>query len=217
MKMMKPHEKKLVITGISTLSIGAVLGIAAVLLGGRMPSVSQTLQWAEVVSSKKYIISYFLLIYAYLIPIVGFWGIHKLFGSDRRSYLLSFWGMILAILGSALPMASIGVAAFASPATARMFFSHGIDVVTLTKDVFTSNVMIYMLLAGVYYLAGITLLGIVIWRNGDRRLRIASISLIAHGVLIILPEQVFVNLSSWILLLISGISLLVHARSCLKE
>ena len=209
---MKSHERKLIIIGLYTLVLGAILGLVAVLLVSNLPSAQQTAQWAKVVSAKPYTISYYLLMYAYLIPIMGFWAIHRLFSAEKTPYLLSFWGMILSILGSALPMASIGVSAFAYPAIARMFLSHGLDVASLTKDMFPSNAMVFLLFSGLYYLAGIVLFGIVLWKHPGPLLKIASISLILHGLLIILPDLVLVNLLSWIFLLASSVLLIIYAR-----
>jgi hypothetical protein len=214
---MKSYERKLVLAGLYTLAFSAILGLLAVLLIGELPSTQQTAQWAERVSAGTYTLSYYLLIYAYLIPIMGFWAIHRLFAQEKRFYLLSFWGMILSILGSALPMASIGVTAFGYPALARMFLAHGLDIVSLIKDILNSNTMIFLLFSGLFYLTGIVLFGIVLWRNSGVLLKVASISIILHGILIIMPDKLFLNLLSWGFLLASSILLIIHARRTSTE
>jgi len=214
--MMKPFEKKLVLTGLSTILVGAILGLLAVLLLGELQPLENPSVWAEFVSSRKYLTSYYILAYAYLIPIIGFWAIHRLFSSDKTTYLLSFWGMILSILGSALPMASMGISMFAIPAFARMFISHGFDVVILTEGVFTTGNIIFMLFSGLYYLIGIILFGIVLWKSQSPSMKTASILLILHGILIILPEQIIINALSWIFLLISSALLIGFARKNIR-
>ena len=124
--------------------------------------------------------------------------------------------MILSILGSALPMASTGISMFAIPAFARMFISHGLEIVLLTKDIFTSGNIIFMLFSGLYYLIGIVLFGIVLWNKQAPLLKVASILLILHGILIILPENIIINTLSWLFLLIRSILLIGYSRQTFK-
>lgn len=205
---MKSYQRKLVLVGLYTFVLSALLGLTAVLLVGKLPSAQETAQWAERVSASTYTTSYYLLLYAYLIGMVGFWAVHHLFSNDKTSYLLSFWGMILAIIGSALPMASLGVSAFVYPALGRAFLTRGLDVIPLISGIFNPNTMIFLLFSGVYYLVGIALLSIVLWRNKGVLLKAASIALLLHGVLIIMPDQIFINLLSWVFLLLTAIPLI---------
>jgi len=210
--MMKHYEQKTVLFSLYTFLVGGVLGLIATLLLGEVPSVENTAQWAEYTSNNTYTISYYLLIYAYLVPIPGFWALHRFFSEERTSYLLSFWGMILSILGSALPMAAMGVSAFAFPAFARMSMSDGLDIVAITGNISTPSTTIFLLFSGLYYLAGIILFGIVLWKNRNLSLKIASISLILHGILIILPEQVIVNILNWAFFLLSSSIVIVYSQ-----
>jgi hypothetical protein len=209
---MKPYEKRTVLFSLYTFLVGGILGLIATLLLGESPSVENTAQWAEFTSSRKYTIAYYTLIYAYLIPIPGFWALHRLFSGERTTFLLSFWGMVLSILGSALPMAAMGVSAFAFPAFARLSLSSGLDIAALAGNIFTPSTMIFLLFSGFYYLVGIILFGIVLWKRRNPSLKIASISLILHGFLIILPEQIIVNFLSWAFFLLSSIIVIVYSQ-----
>ena len=209
---MKNYEEKIIKFSLSTLLVGGILGLIATLLLGESPSVDNAAQWAKLTSSNTYTISYYLLIYAYLIPIPGFWALHRLFSEERTAFLLSFWGMILSILGSALPMAAMGISAFAFPAFARTFLSEGLDIAALTGDIFTPSTVIFLLFSGFYYLVGIILFGVVLWKRHNLLLKIASISLILHGFLIILPEQIFINFLSWSFLLLSSIIVIGYSH-----
>ena len=210
--MMKHYEQKTVLFSLYTFLVGGILGLIATLLLGDSPSVENTAQWAEFASSNKYTIAYYSLIYAYLLPIPGFWALHRIFSEERTTFLLSFWGMILSILGSALPMAAMGVSAFAFPAVARMSLSDGLDIAAITGNIFTPGTMIFLLFSGFYYLVGIILFGIVLWKRRNLSLKIASISLVLHGLLIILPEQVIVNFLSWAFFLLSSVILIVYSQ-----
>jgi len=209
---MKLYEQKTALFSLYTLLVGGILGLMATLLLGEMPLVENTAQWAEFTSSNTYTVSYYLLIYAYLIPIPGFWALHRLFSEERTTFLLSFWGMILSILGSALPMAAMGVSAFAFPAFARMSLSEGLDIAALSGNIFTPSAMIFLLFSGFYYLVGIILFGVVFWKHKNLSLKIASISLVLHGFLIILPEQIIVNFLSWVFFLLSSIIVIVYLQ-----
>jgi hypothetical protein len=209
---MKPYERSLAFIGIYALLLGAILGIIAVILLWNLPSMQQTELWAEEVSDPTYTISYYILMYAYLIPIIGFCAIHKLFSEEKISHILSFLGMIFSIIGSALPMASIGVSAFAYPAIARMIISRDLDLAILLNDILASKNMIFLLFSGFYYITGIILFGIVFWRDSNPLLKTASIFLILHGILIILPNLSIINLLSWIFLLLSSIMLIVYTQ-----
>jgi len=215
--MMKPYEQKTAFASLCTLLVGGILGLIATLLLGESPSVENTVQWAEFTSSNIYTISYYLLIYTYLIPIPGFWALHRLFSEERTTFLLTFWGMVLSILGSALPMAAMGVSAFAFPAIARMSLTDGLDIATLTGNIFTPSTMIFLLFSGFYYLVGIILFGIVLWKRRNPSLKVASISLILHGFLIILPEQVIVNFLSWAFFLLSSMIVIVYSQKHLRN
>ena len=210
--MMKPYEQRTVLFSLYTLLVGGILGLIATLLLGKSHPVENTVQWAEFSSSNTYTISYYLLIYAYLIPVPGFWALHRIFSEERTTFLLSFWCMILSILGSALPMAAMDVSAFAFPAFARKFLSEGLDIAALTGNIFTSGTMIFLLFSGFYYLVGIILFGIVFWKRHNLSLKIASLSLILHGFLIILPEQVIVNFLSWTFFLLCSIIVIVYSQ-----
>lgn len=214
---MKHYERKTVLYSLYTLLAGGFLGLIATLLLGDMPSVENAAQWAEFTSSSKYTGSYYLLIYAYLIPIPGFWALHRLFSEDRTTFLLSFWGMVLSILGSALPMTAMGVSAFAFPAFARISMSDGLDIAALTGNIFTPGTIIFLLFSGFYYLVGIILFGIVLWERRDLSFKIASLSLILHGFLIILPEQVIVNLLSWVFFLLSSAIVITYLQKNLRN
>ena len=210
--MMKHYEQKTVLFSLYTFLVGGVLGLIATLLLGEVPSVENTAQWAEFTSSSKYTLAYYSLIYAFLIPIPGFWALHRLFSEERISFLLSFWGMILSILGSALPMAAMGVSAFAFPTFGRVYLTQGLDIAALTGNIFTPGTKIFLLFSGFYYLVGIILFGIVLWKSRNLSLKIASVSLILHGFLIILPEQVIVNFLSWAFFLLSSVIVIVYSQ-----
>ena len=210
--MMKHYEQKTVLFSLYTFLVGGILGLIATLLLGESPSIENTAQWAEFTSSNKYTLAYYSLIYAYLIPIPGFWALHRLFSEERTTFLLSFWGMVLSILGSALPMAAMGVSAFAFPAFARMSVSEGLDIASLTGNLFTPGTMIFLLFSGFYYLAGIILFGVVLWKRRNLSLKIASISLVLHGFLIILPEQIIINFLSWAFFLLSSVIVIFYSQ-----
>ena len=209
---MKHYEQKTALLSLYTLPVGGILGLAATILLGEMPSVENSLQWAVYTSSNPYTISYYLLLYAYLIPIPGFWALHRLFSEERTTFLLSFWGMVLSILGSALPMAAMGVSAFAFPAFGRVYLTQGLDIAALTGSIFTPGTMIFLLFSGFYYLVGIFLFGVVLWKRNIPSLKIAGISLILHGFLIILPEQIIVNFLSWVFFLLSSILVIFYSQ-----
>lgn len=214
---MKDYERKAVLFSSYTLLVGGALGLFATLLLGEMPLVENTAQWIEFTLSNKYTIAYYLLIYAFLLPIPGFWALHRLFSEERTTFLLSFWGMILSVLGSALPMAAMGISAFSFPAFARMYPSGGLDIVALAGNIFTPGTVIFLLFSGLYYLVGIILFGIVLWKRRNLSFKIASISLILHGILIILPEQIIVNFLSWAFFLLSSVIVISYSRKHLEN
>ena len=215
--MMKHYKQRTVLYSLYTFLVGGILGLIATLLLGESPSVVNTALWAEYTSSTKYTIAYYSLIYAYLIPIPGFWALHRLFSEERMTFLLSFWGMILSILGSALPMAAMGVSAFAFPAFARMSLSDGLDIAALVGDIFTPGTVIFLLFSGFYYLVGIILFGVVLWKSRNLSLKIASILLVLHGFLIILPEQVIINFLSWAFFLLSSVIVIIYSQKLLRS
>jgi len=77
--------------------------------------------------------------------------------------------------------------------------------------------MIFLLFSGFYYLVGIILFGVVLWKSCNLSLKIASISLILHGFLIILPEQIIINLLSWVFFLLSSVIVIAYSQKYLKN
>ena len=109
-------------------------------------------------------------------------------------------------------MAAMGVSAFAFPAFARMYLSEGLDIVAFAGDIFTPGSMIFLLFSGFYYVVGIILFGVVLWKHRNLSLKIASIFLILHGFLIILPEQISINFLSWAFFLMSSVIVIVYSQ-----
>ena len=114
-------------------------------------------------------------------------------------------------------MAAMGVSAFAFPAFARMSLSDGLDIAALVGDIFTPGTVIFLLFSGFYYLVGIILFGVVLWKSRNLSLKIASILLVLHGFLIILPEQVIINFLSWAFFLLSSVIVIIYSQKLLRS
>jgi hypothetical protein len=66
------------------------------------------------------LISQYLYILAFAIPFFGFWALY-IFLTHRNKERLAFWGLMGAILGTALPLATLGVLAHTSPIVGKLY------------------------------------------------------------------------------------------------
>ena len=104
-----------------TFPASGILAIIALLLRRFAGLPGQNLvEWAEVVSSSVYLISQYGYILAYVLPFFGFWALYMVL-MQCKVERLAFWGLMGTLLGTGLPLTTLGVFAYASPVMGRLF------------------------------------------------------------------------------------------------
>jgi len=206
---MEHTKKRLEMLGLYTFILSSMLGLISVALLPAIPALSDAASWERLQSSNVYQIANYLLIYAYIVAIPGFWAVFNRYAQNRKQDVMGFWGMTLAIFGSAIPLISIGINTFVYPVLMQL----GADQAALIgESIFKGSTTVFLLFSGLFYLTGIVLLSVLILKQRKPLCTVAGIALILHGVLIIMPAQVMVNLTSWLLLLCAGILLIINAE-----
>ena len=211
---MKTVQNKLIKFGLFTLTISAIMGIISVVLSQNTPFITDINAWKTLVTNHAYIASNYLLIYAYIIAIPGFWAVYKMIAKTPKNMISGFIGMMLAIFGSAISLIPIGINAFVYPTLVQLGFD---QLGTLQKTLFSGHTMIFFLSSGVYYFVGILLLSMNIFKEKTRTAVFAGTLLVIHALLIILPESLYINLISWVSLLLSSVLLIVIFNNSVKE
>jgi len=181
--MQLPSNKRLVIS-LWTLPISGVLAIGALLLRKFivLPGNDQ-LEWAQMVTSNSYLTAQYIYILAYIIPFLGFWALY-MYLSQQHLEKLAFWGFTGTLLGTALPLTTLGVFSFASPAIGDLYLQGNVNAPQIINEIAFGPSMILAGLPGAFlYVGGCTAFGVAIWKSGILP-KWSGVLLALHGIFI---------------------------------
>jgi hypothetical protein len=165
--------------------------------------------WAEVVASSNYLVSQYLYILAYVIPFLGFWALYMILLQQNQEKL-AFWGLVGTLLGTGLPLTTLGVFAYASPAMAQLYLAGETHLPQVITEIAMGSSMVMGLPGAVFYVSGCIFFGISIWRAFPPA-RWAGILFGLHGTLVSFGFGSPLMLSlSWIFLIASSIWLVIE-------
>lgn len=167
--------------------------------------------WAEVVASSNYLISQYLYILAYVLPFLGFWALYMtLLQHDQEK--LAFWGLVGTLVGTGLPLTTLGVFAYASPALGKLYLLGDSHLPQVITEIAMGSSMVMGLPGAIFYVSGCILFGIAIWRTFPTA-RWAGILFGLHGLLVSFGFGSPLMLAlSWVLLIASGTGFLMIAQ-----
>ena len=149
-----------------TLPISGVLGMAVLFLRKFIGLPGEDLiEWATVVSSKSYLISESLYILAYVLPFFGFWALYMILMKQGQE-TSAFWGLMGTLLGTGLPLTTMGIFAYASPALGKLFLQGDTHLPqVITEIALGPSMVVGMPGAFLYVGGGCILLGWAIWKS----------------------------------------------------
>ena len=163
--MQFPSNKRLILC-LWTLPISGLLAIGALLLRKFivLPG-TDLLEWAQMVASSSYLTAQYIYILAYAIPFLGFWALYMVL-MQHGLEKLAFWGLMGTLLGTALPLTTLGVFAFASPAIGDLYLQGNTQAPQIINDIaFGPSMMLAGLPGAFLYVGGCIAFGIAIWRS----------------------------------------------------
>ena len=201
--MQYPKTKRLIIS-LWSLPVSGVIAIIALYLRdfASLPG-EDLLSWAQVVSSNNYLLSQYMYILAYVLPFFGFWALYMVL-LQHNLERLGFWGFMGTLIGTALPLTTLGVFAYASPEMGRLYLVGEEHLPQVITDIALGSSLIMGTLGAFLYVGGCALFGIAVWKSGILA-GWAGILLALHGLLISFGfSSPPVIVLSWIFLIVSG-------------
>jgi hypothetical protein len=187
-----------------TLPLSGLVAIVALLLREFVGLPGENLvAWAQVVSSDTYFVSQVLYIAAYVVPFFGFWALYMILGRLQRERL-AFWGLMGALLGTGLPLTTLGVFTFASPELGRLYLQGHTNLPQVITDIALGSSMILGLSGAVLYVGGCILFCIAVWQCKTLP-RWAGVGLALHSLLIAFGFAIpLLLVLGWVLLVLAG-------------
>ena len=187
-----------------TFPASAILAVVVLLIRGFVSLPGENLgEWAEVVSSGSYLVSQCGYVIAYVAPFFGFWALST-YLSEAGNERLAFWGLMGALVGTALPLTTLGIFTYASPALGRLYLLGDTHLPAVITEIAMGPSMVLGTAGAAIYVLGCVLLAVGIWKSGALP-RVPAIMIALHGVLIAFgfgsPAAL---VASWVLLGVAG-------------
>lgn len=201
---MQLPSKKRILLCLWTLPLAGVLAILSLLLRRYVVLPGEDLaEWAQTVVSSRFILAQYLYIVAYVIAFFGFWALYMVL-MQRRVERLAFWGFMGTILGTGLPLTTLGLVGYASPALGRLYLQGDTHLPQVITNIAMGSSMVMGLPGAFFYVGGCILLGVAVWKSGASAKWTGAIFAL-HGLLVSFGFGSSLLLTlSWICLIVSG-------------
>jgi len=199
----KPPKGR-ILAGLWTFPVSGLVAIVALFLRNfvNLP-VGDIAEWAESVSSGNYLIAQYLYILAYVVPFFGFWALY-MYLAQKQKERMAFWGLMGTLLGTGLPLTTLGVLAYVSPVFGRLYLQGDIHLPQLINEIAMGSSMVMGMPGAFLYVGGCLLFGIAVWQSGTIN-KWAGAALVLHGLFIAFGFGMPVVLVlSWVLLIAGG-------------
>jgi len=201
--MQYPSKRKILLC-LFTFPLSGVLALVALFLRKFVGlPIGDLAAWAGVVASKSYLMGQYLYILAYVLPFLGFWALYMVL-MQRNGEKLAFWGLVGTLVGTGLPLTTLGVFAYASPALGKLYLQGDTHLPQVITDIAMGSSMVMGLPGAIFYVSGCLLFGLAIWRSGALT-RWSGVLFTLHGLLVAFGFGSPLMLAlSWFLLIASG-------------
>ena len=209
--MQKPPKVRILV-GLWTLPISGVLALIALFLRKfvNLP-VGDITEWANSVASKSYLIAQYLYILAYVVPFFGFWALY-MYLAEKQKERMAFYGFMGVLLGTALPLTTLGVLAYASPVIGRLYLQGDTHLPQMINEIAMGSSLVMGMPGAFLYVGGCIFFSAAVWQSGTIN-KWAAIALALHSLLVAFGIGMPVPLVlSWISLIICGIMFVVGAQ-----
>jgi hypothetical protein len=202
--MQFPKSKRLIIC-LWSLPISGILAIFALFLRNFVGLPGENLlEWAQAVSSNAYLFSQYMYILAYVLPFFGFWALY-MYLLQHNVERLAFWGLMGTLIGTGLPLTTLGVFAYASPELGRLYLSGDTHLPQVITEIALGSSLVLGMPGAFIYVGGCTLFGIAVWKSGALT-RWSGILLALHGLFLSFgfssPPLIILG---WVCLIFSGV------------
>jgi hypothetical protein len=198
---------------LSTFIFAGIMGLVGVLLRGPVPLPSVDVDaWASAVTNNQYFVAQVLILFAYVLPFLGFWGLYASLSDQENVERIAFWGFMASIIGTSLAIATLGVFSYISPVLAENYLMGDHQSPEIITQVATGKPAAINLLGGFLYLLGTLLLGIAVWRSNSQPKWIGLL-LGLHGISLVFGFMYYpLLILSWLFFLAAGVWLFIIFR-----
>lgn len=210
--MLFPSKRKILLC-LYTFPLSGSLALAALILRKFVNIPGEDLaEWAGVVASGNYLTAQYFYIVAYVLPFLGFWALYMLL-MRRNVEKLAFGGLVGTLLGTGLPLTTLGVFAYASPALGKLYLQGDTHLPQVITEIAMGSSMVMGLPGAFFYVCGCALFGVAAWKSGLPT-RWAGVLFALHGLFVSFGFGSPLMLSlSWLLLIASGIGFIMSAQN----
>ena len=201
--MQFPKTNRLIMC-LWTLPISGILAISALFLRKFVGLPGEDLvEWAQSVSSNIYFISQYTYIMAYVLPFFGFWALYMVLLRDNLEWL-AFWGLMGTLIGTGLPLTTLGIFAYASPEMGALYLSGDTHLPQVITRIALGTSMASGIPGAFLYVTGCTLFGVAIWKSRTLA-RWSGVLLAFHGLFLSFGfSSPPIIVLGWLCLVISG-------------
>ena len=209
--MQKPPKKRILLS-LWTFPISGFMAIVALLLRKfvNLP-VGDIAEWARDVVSRSYLTAQYLYILAYVIPFFGFWALY-MYLAHKSKERIAFWGLMGALLGTGLPLTTLGFLAYVSPVVGNLYLQGNTNLPLVINETVMGSSMVMGIPGAFLYVGGCILFGIGVWQSGTIN-KWAGVALALHSLFIAFGFGMPLLLTlSWVLIVASGIMFILGVQ-----
>lgn len=202
---MQSPPKRRILAGLWTFPISGLMAIVALFLRKfvNLPGGDLT-EWANTVVSRQYLIAQYLYILAYVLPFFGFWALYMILAQKNRERF-AFWGLMGALMGTALPLTTLGVLTYVSPEVGKLYLQGDTQLPQIINDIAMGSSLVMGMPGAILYVGGCILFGVGIWQS-ETISKWSGVILALHGLFIAFGFGMpLLLVLSWVLLAICGI------------
>jgi hypothetical protein len=209
--MQKPPKRRILV-GLWTFPISGGMALTALYLRKfvNLP-VGDITEWANSVTSRSYLIAQYLYILAYVVPFFGFWALY-VYLAEKQKERLAFWGLMGALIGTGLPLTTLGVLAYASPAIGRLYLQGDTQLPQVINEISMGSSMVMGMPGAFLYVGGCVAFGVAVWQSGTIN-KWTGVMMALHGLLVAFGFGMpLLLVLSWIFLVVSGMMFIIGVR-----
>lgn len=209
--MQKPPKKRILVSLLSFPISGITALIALFLRKFVNLPVGDVSEWAKSVASSNYLIAQYLYIFAYVVAFFGFWALY-MYLAQRQKERIAFWGLMGTLLGTGLPLTTLGVLAYVSPVIGRLYLQGDTHLPQVINEIAFGSSMVMGFPGAFLYVGGCMAFGVAVWQSGTIN-KWSGVTMALHGLFVSFGFGVpFVLALNWVLLIISGIGFIMGVQ-----
>jgi len=202
-----------ILVALWTFPVSGLVAIVALFIRNfvNLP-VGDKAEWAESVSSGNYLTAQYLYILAYVVPFFGFWALY-MYLAQKQKERVAFWGLMGTLLGTGLPLTTLGVLTYVSPVFGRLYLQGDTHLPELINEIAMGSSMVMGMPGAFLYIGGCLSFAISIWQSGTIN-KWAAVALALHGLFIAFGFGMPLVLTmSWVLLIAGGIMFILGVKN----